>query len=1158
MALRTWIIRGLILAVLTGVGYGVWWAQSYVSPEAVRASLLETLHEQFPDAEVAVSNAHIRVFGGISVRNLTLTHRGEDVPFFVAPSGTIYHDKEQINRGRMIIRKVELDSPTLTLERRPDGSWNLEGMAENGPVTGGVPTFVIKNAKIRLVDRSPLKLPNMTLTETNVTLVNDPAPLYLVIKGSTIAMLDDGYSTAMVINLRINRASNDLILRTECPEMMVGPSLSPIATILEPRIAESLRAMTGTVALRAEMIRNPHQPMHYDLGLTLRGVRIADEFLPVPIEDVRGSIRLRNGQLSVDQLTGRFGPATLKLSMETRRALTEEPQSPSQSPGGRETPAVLVSRVAKPASPNVSSPLDEIENLVERIDLALNDLTINDELFNRLPSELRSLQQKYSPVGTVAIGYRFHRPKPETWRREIEIRPTRMTLLYERFRYPLEDVMGTIRRTVTAEADETRIELAGTASGQRVDIKGAMIGPEPDPAIALKISGMNLPIDEAIERALPDPRHAAILRSLNASGRGDFTVDVKQTAGQNLLDIALKLNVYDVTLNYRAFPYRLEKVRGRVNIFLTANDRDRPIRPGEPIAPLPETDRIEIRDVTARHGNGTIWIKGDSDPIPNSSDRKLTLSVWGKDCPIDDQFRDALTSMKLGLVNEVLHPEGNLTFAIDAEVLDRMIGSRVNRRPGPTVGAFSDSPYQQLVSLSRAIDSPTFDPTSDLKLAFNFEGPTVTPEFFPYRMDELTGRLRFDGTRLKLERMTARHASSRLALNAAEIRFYDEGIVWANLGQMDVAPLVVDEALLKALPRGLRDGVRELNLRGPSELTMKHMVILTSKPERDQQAPDPEVFWKGEVRLAGASFEAGVPCENAHGKLACSGSYLPTHLGRVNGNLWLERASIASHPAVSVKATFDADPQEPDPMRPGSHLPPAFKFTDIQGQFFSGTIGGTGRVVLSDPVRYRLALTATDIRLEDIARHHNLANGARMEGAAQANILLETLADDSGKIILTGYGKADVDRGQIYNLPPLVPLLKALKLQAPDKTAFEEAHAVFTIRGDRIRVDHVDLLGSAISLGGTGELDVTGQYVKFDFYTIWSQTLQRWLTTPFGDLTAMVSEKLFKIEVTRKPDGEMKYEPRPVPIVTDPFKAIAERIKARTAKPLTARANAGP
>lgn len=1153
MALRTWIIRGLILAVLAGVGYGIWWAQSYVSPEAIRASLLATLNEQFPDTEVTVGSAYIRVFGGISVRDLTLTRRGEDQPFFSAPSGTIYHDKEQISRGRLAIRKVELESPTLTVERRADGTWSLEGLGSPGPQAVALPTFVIQKATLHLIDRSPMKLPAVTLTDANVTIVNDPAPLYLVLKSTAVATLEDGYSTRFVASGRLNRGNGQMVLRTEFPDLALGASLAPLAKILHPGAHDYLKALSGPVGVRAEVSFEEGQQPKYDLTVNLRDVRFENELLPAPLESLRGTIRVRNGSLAVDGLTARLGAATAKLSFETRLP----PPSPVPPPAGsRETPGTLVSRTTEPNGIESESPFAEWENRLERIDLALNDLTVDDALFKRLPAGLGKLRAKFAPSGTVGLGYRFTRPTPETWKRELDLRPTKLAILYEKFRYPLSDVNGSIRQTVSPEGDEARVELTAIANGQPISVKGTVRGAGPDPAIAMKISGTNIPVDETLYNALPVRKHADLLRSLRATGRGDFTVDVKQEAGRNLVENVVKIEVYDVSLNYKVFPYPIEKARGKINVYVTVNDPERPIRPGEPVAPPTETDRIEIRDVTARHGSGTIWLKGDNDPIPNSRDRKLVLSVWGKDCPIDDGFREALGALKLGIVHEVLRPEGNLTFAVDVDVTDRFERPKPNRG-GPMLTSYQRGSYGQLVALAKSPSESTFDPATDLKLSFNFEGPSVTPEFFPYRMDELAGRLKYDGTRLKLERMAARHGASKLGLTAAELRFYDDGRVWANLGQLDVAPLVMDEKLLGALPRGLRDGARGLNLRGPAELSMKHMVFLTPANYATSNL-DPEVFWKGEVRLAGAEFEAGVACERAHGKLACTGSYLPTHLGKVNGNLWLDSASIASHPAASVKATFDADPQEIDPVRPGERLPPAFKFTDIQGNFFSGTVGGTGRVVLSDPTRYRLSLTATDIRLEDIARHHQLGNGAKMEGAAQASILLETVPDPiTGQLVLAGYGKADVDRGQIYNLPPLVPLLKALKLQAPDKTAFEEAHAVFTIRGDRIRVDHVDLLGSAVSLGGAGELDTAGKYVKFDFYTIWSQTLQRWLTTPFGDLTAMVSEKLFKIEVTRKPDGEMKYEPRPVPIVTDPFKAVAERIKARAAKQPTARANAG-
>ena len=320
--------------------------------------------------------------------------------------------------------------------------------------------------------------------------------------------------------------------------------------------------------------------------------------------------------------------------------------------------------------------------------------------------------------------------------------------------------------------------------------------------------------------------------------------------------------------------------------------------------------------------------------------------------------------------------------------------------------------------------------------------------------------------------------------------------------------------------------------RGQASLT------LPSPPGKPggEETPDPDIYWTGEIRLAGASLEAGVTWDKITGRVASTGRYYGTHLGEVIGNIWLDEANAADHPLREVKINYRADPQTPDPRKPGQWEPVAVRVADNNGRLFGGVVGGEGRMVLSEPVLYRMRLDATDVRLEELAKHYNL-NKSNLEGMAQASLRLEkatvplqTGSNGGENYILDGAGSIDVDRAHILNLPFLLPLLKTLKLQAPEKTAFNEAHAAFTIRGDNIQVTHLDLLGDAINIGGTGELDFSGQHVKFDCYTIWSQTLQRWLTTPLGDVTAFLSEKLFRLEITRGPDGQMKYDARLVPV----------------------------
>ena len=125
--------------------------------------------------------------------------------------------------------------------------------------------------------------------------------------------------------------------------------------------------------------------------------------------------------------------------------------------------------------------------------------------------------------------------------------------------------------------------------------------------------------------------------------------------------------------------------------------------------------------------------------------------------------------------------------------------------------------------------SPPFDPATDLKIAFHFRGPSVTPEFFPYDLHHLSGLLRYQYGRVEMLDFSARHGATTLKLGAADVRFADGG-VWANLGNVQVSPLVADAQFLKALPARLRGGFEQLNVRGSAELNVKHMVISVPGP----------------------------------------------------------------------------------------------------------------------------------------------------------------------------------------------------------------------------------------------------------------------------------------------------------------------------------------
>jgi hypothetical protein len=1161
MACRSWLIRGLILAALSGIVAGIWYAHSYVSPESVRAALIATLGEQLAGAEVHVGSARMRVFGGISVRDLRLTRRGDTEPFFIAPTAVIYHDKEEINRGRLTIRKIELNEPHLRLECESDGTWNVAGLATADDSGRLVPTFVVTKATVTLIDRRPNGLPPLTLTDAKMNLLNDPLPLIRVDGHATVAMA--GGTLRAAVAVRVNRLTGQVQTGVELPELDLGADLAKLAVAIRPEAAEYLSRLSGRAGLRADVSFNPEaaDPVQYDVRVAVSDGRFTDTRLPGPVEQIAAVVHVRNGRVQVEQATAKVSGAAVELSLETREMLSLLPPIHGEVE---------------------SNPLHVLENHLDHATVTVRGLALNDNLFMRLASDspAHKLRQTFDPAGTAHLAYQFVRSPSGGWSRVVEFRPARLRLVYEKFRYPLDDVSGLIRMTIDhAGTDETTIDLTGSASGQRIEIKGIVSGDGPDPAIELKVSGTNLPIDDRLFDALPNPKYRLGLKKLRATGRGDFVAEIKQTHNVNLTENIFRISVYDAAFNYTAFPYMLENVRGKIGVFVTSTDPTRPVYPDRPNE-APPPDRVEFRDIEARNGPATFTLSGENEAVPGSKDRRLTLRIRGRDCPMDSQLRAALAAIRLDGVWRTFRPSGSVTFGVDVEIADRAAPPVEEYRPGGPL-VMRDNVVAQLIKRAKEYadyEGSLFNPKTDLKLALNFRGPSITPDFFPLTLDDVAGRVRYDGKQVRVEHVTATRGVSQWSLTAGEVRYYDNGRIWANLGKLEVNPLVADADFLNALPGKLKTAAEQINLRGPAVVTVHHLVALTPPDPphlgteplppprllpvvRGQQAdspsldkgegnssepPDADVYWRGEVRLVGAALDAGLDWEQVRGVIACTGRYLGTHLGDVAGTIWLDEARIARHPVTNVKATFAAHPQEPDPNRPGHYYPPAVEVADLTGTLFRGTVGGAARVVLSDPVSYRLWLTATDVRLEDVARHHNLGNGAKLEGRAQGRIDLRTVPDpQTGELLLQGNGAVDVTQGHMLNLPVLLPLLKTLKLQAPDKTAFEEGHATFTIRGDRIRVDQLDLLGTAVSLGGSGELDTTGEYVKFEFYTIWSQTLQRWLTTPFGDVSAFVSEKLFKIELTRGSDGSLRYEPRVVPFVTAPFRAVAERMKQR-------------
>src|SRR5207249_1047999 len=150
-----------------------------------------------------------------------------------------------------------------------------------------------------------------------------------------------------------------------------------------------------------------------------------------------------------------------------------------------------------------------------------------------------------------------------------------------------------------------------------------------------------------------------------------------------------------------------------------------------------------------------------------------------------------------------------------------------------------------------------------------------------------------------------------------------------------------------------------------------------------------------------------------------------------------------NQPFRKIHTQIEVPLQEPEVLR----LP------SLKAQLFGGNIGGTARVELGPMLHYEVDLTALGVKLEEFGRHNRLGPNTQLSGQATARLYLRGHGTELAG--LEGQGSIDVPNGRIYNLPVLLDLLKVLNLRPPDRTAFEEAHASFGIRGQRVHVNRL-------------------------------------------------------------------------------------------------------
>jgi hypothetical protein len=713
-------------------------------------------------------------------------------------------------------------------------------------------------------------------------------------------------------------------------------------------------------------------------------------------------------------------------------------------------------------------------------------LLVNHELFRRLPPEQARLEDVFRPEGPATLRFALARRGGAWQEKHCTLRPEGMHSTVACFPYALDNIAGTL--DIDLLRCHTDVRVVGYSRARPVTVEGHWTGLRDRADVDLKITADNIPLDEKLLAALPGP-YQALARSFHPGGLGDIEAIVRHRPGEPRYANRYVLRVHDGILRWDDFPYPLEEVSGVLDI-----------RP----------DFWQFYDFQGRRAGGKFAARGRSYPAPpphpypsppqgergrgegEDVERRIALEIRGDNVALDKTLRGAIAKLEgLSRAWDTFDPAGRMNFT-----------ARIDRLPRQP---------------------------QDLDVTVDVRGCTVMPAFFRYRLDDLGGRVHYDKTGVHLAGLSARHHKSMVRLPRGEVRLCPGGGLFVDLSDFQADPLVPDPEFLRALPQGLKTTCECLDVHDPLKVQTRLVVSLAGVP-----GSLPDIYWDGKLWLRDASLRVGLPVEHVAGCLGCVGRFNGTDLQGLSGNAILSKAVFCNQPFQDVHVKLDVYEKTPDVLVLGLRAP-----------LFGGEVSGPVRVELNSTLRYEMDLTASQIKLEALGKH-NIGNDAQFGGMAGGRLHL--MGKGTGLDSLEGNGSLEIPSGRMYNLPLLLDLLKFLGLRWPDRTAFEQAQAVFSIHGDRVSFSQLELMGNAVSLHGRGDMNLDGSDVRLDFIPVWGR-IETWLPKVWQPLPSTIGRNILKIEMRGKvgKQKDLHFHKRPVPGLTDPLLEMRDRIwgKAR-------------
>ena len=644
------------------------------------------------------------------------------------------------------------------------------------------------------------------------------------------------------------------------------------------------------------------------------------------------------------------------------------------------------------------------------------NLKLDEKLKGRTPPEMQGIWRELKPSGSINVtvnASRARRGGPLS--KKVDVECLDVAMAYRYFNYPLDHISGNL----TYEGEKVTIHgLMTLVEGKPLTANGSIVNPGPLAEVLLNFKGQGIPLNRTLFDALP-PDVRAVVEQFSPTGSVGGTAKVHrvpistpdgESRGKLSIDAFLELNDR-CGIVWKGLPYPVNNMTGRLEI---------------------HPDLWIFKDMRGFNGQAEIKGSGRVERLGASTGKsalKVELDLRAEKLPFDDQLRTALPPA-WRKTWEILDPTGSsdvkATIRVEPGKPDSYV-LEVVPRPATSVR----------LRYSRA-------PKPGVDIGGTFELP----------MEHVTGRFVFDNGPVEMHDVGFRFYNAPVRFESGRVIVKDSGQfdlstrkLWARDVRLATLTTIMPP-VMKQFAQRFEDG-RPFALKG-------NLALAWSGVPGEQV----RCLWDDAIVVFNDNtiqIQPGLNLEHIQGQLDHVHGKADGENFDVHGVVRLASVGMRGQQITKLESPIDVEKGEA-------------RLDNLSGRLLNGNLLGQLKISLDATPRYSASISLEGADMRQYAK--TLAGRQTFRGIVSGKLEVNGFGGEPRN--LQGRGEAHIVEGAMGELPIILSLVKLLNRSPATKTAFDSAEVYLAVENGKTLFDPIKLTGDAVSLHGTGTMDVLG------------------------------------------------------------------------------------